>query len=273
MDKLNILENDGELHRKRNEILDWITTEDYSPTHCDNISRRHAGTGQWFINSTEFQDWLGSTGQTLYCPGLPGAGKTTLTAIVIDHLLARFTQTPDNNIGIAYIYFNFKTRAQQTEDDILASLLTQLCRLKEAIPEDIQKHYDKLGETKRERRLTHFELIRFLETVARNFQKVLIVLDALDECRFDTMSRLMRDLFDIQKTCKINLFATSRNIPGIAAEFNTRGSAVSMEIRASEEDVLKYLDGQMSRLPLFAQRDRDLQEQISTKIAKSVQGM
>jgi len=272
VDKLNLREDEEERQRKRNEVLDWVTQDDYNHTHHDITNRRCAGTGQWFLNSDEYQSWLGSTGQTLYCPGLPGAGKTTLTAIVIDDLMTRFSQTPDNNVGIAYIYFNFKTQTQQTQDNILASLLKQLSSLKESIPEHVQKLYDQLQKAKR--RLTHFDIKQNLETVAKTFPKVFIALDALDECQFNTMSHLMKDLFDLQKACNVTLFATSRNIPRISAEFsNPERPCLSMEIRASEEDVLKYLDGQMHRLRPFARRNKDLQGQISTAIANSVQGM
>lgn len=91
--------------QKRQAILDWLTPVDYSPQHHDFISRRQEGTGQWFLRSPEFQTWLKNNGQTLFCPGFPGAGKTIIAAIVIDQLLAKFQHDP--HTGIAYIYCNF----------------------------------------------------------------------------------------------------------------------------------------------------------------------
>ncbi|OBT86225.1 hypothetical protein VE02_05891 [Pseudogymnoascus sp. 03VT05] len=46
--------------RKHQEqaILDWLTPIDYAPQQSDFISRRQTGTGQWLLNSTEFQSWL-----------------------------------------------------------------------------------------------------------------------------------------------------------------------------------------------------------------------
>ena len=66
------------------KILDWLTPVDYGPQQTDNIRRRQPGTGQWLLDSAEYQTWLKTSKQTLFCPGIPGAGKTILTSIVID---------------------------------------------------------------------------------------------------------------------------------------------------------------------------------------------
>ena len=67
-----------------------------------------------------------------------------------------------------------------------------------------------------------------------------------------------------------NPTATSRFIPDITEEF--KGSP-SLEIRANDGDVRKYLDGHMSRLRPFVSRKPDLQEEIKTQIVKAVDGM
>jgi Ni2+-binding GTPase involved in maturation of urease and hydrogenase len=59
--------------------------------------------------------------QTLFCPGIPGAGKTILTSIVVENLLTRFKDEP--SVKIAYVYCNFRSQDQQRVEDLLASLL------------------------------------------------------------------------------------------------------------------------------------------------------
>ena len=49
--------------------------------------------------------------------------------------------------------------------------------------------------------------------------------------------------------------------------------SVSLEIHASKEDVQRYLNGRMSRLPSFVSRSRDLQEKIKTEISMAIEGM
>jgi hypothetical protein len=88
------------------KVLDWLTLVDYGPQQTDYIRRRQPGTGQWLLDSPEFQTWLNTENQTLFCPGIPGAGKTILTSIVVEELTTRFSNDP--TIGIAYIYCNFR---------------------------------------------------------------------------------------------------------------------------------------------------------------------
>jgi Cdc6-like AAA superfamily ATPase len=106
------------------EILNWLTDIDYGPQQTDYIRRRQAETGQWLLDSSEFEAWVENNNQTLFCPGIPGAGKTILTSIVVDNLTSRFRN--DSKTGIAYIYCNFGRRDKQKIDDLLSSLLKQL---------------------------------------------------------------------------------------------------------------------------------------------------
>lgn len=49
--------------------------------------------------------------------------------------------------------------------------------------------------------------------------------------------------------------------------------STSLEIRASDKDVQRYLDANMSQLPSFVLRSPDLQEGIKIEIVKAVDGM
>jgi hypothetical protein len=103
------------------KVLDWLTPVNYGPQQSDFINRRQPGTGQWLLDSPEFQTWLNAENQTLFCPGIPGSGKTILTSIVVDYLYSKCQIDP--SIGIAYIYCNFRRQDEQKIDDLTASLL------------------------------------------------------------------------------------------------------------------------------------------------------
>src|SRR5437016_5081120 len=104
-------------------ILEWLTPIDYAPQQSDYVRRRQPGTGQWFLDSTEFQSWLDTGNETLFCPGISGAEKTIITAIMIDNICAKYKD--NTKAGIAYIYFNFRRQEEQKLDDLLASLIKQ----------------------------------------------------------------------------------------------------------------------------------------------------
>ncbi|KAF7155865.1 hypothetical protein CNMCM5623_008745 [Aspergillus felis] len=124
----------SKLDRKEDlEVLNWLTPVDHGSQHSDFLKRRQSGTGRWFLESDEYQSWLNAKNQTLFCPGIPGAGKTILTAIVIDDLTARFLN--DLSIGIAYVYCNFRRQNEQKVEDLLASLLKQLSQEQPALPD------------------------------------------------------------------------------------------------------------------------------------------
>src|SRR5205085_11562978 len=108
-------------HEEHQAIVDWLISIDYASQHSDFIRRRQEGTGQWLLDSAEFQRWLSQKQQTLFCPGIPGAGKTMTTAIVVDSLSKRFES--DGSIGIAYLYCNFRQQRDQKPEDLLAGLL------------------------------------------------------------------------------------------------------------------------------------------------------
>ena len=78
-------------HQRHHLIAGWISTTDSPPQQSDFIARREDGTGQWFLESSIFTTWLQEPKSSLFCPGIPRAGKTILAAITIDHLSKKGT--------------------------------------------------------------------------------------------------------------------------------------------------------------------------------------
>ncbi|PQE05385.1 hypothetical protein CJF31_00011154 [Rutstroemia sp. NJR-2017a BVV2] len=254
--------------QSRQTILDWITPIDYALQQSDFISRRQAGTGQWLLNSAEFKAWVETDKRTLFCLGIPGAGKTILTSIVVEELSTRFDN--DGNIGMAYLYCNYRQQHEQNLEALFASLLKQLVQEQPSIPDNVKTLYDRHKDKRT--RPSFDEILGILQTVVTIYSEVFIIVDALDECQISDGCRqsFLSNLFKLQATCRVNLFATSRPISSIEKEFE---GSVKLEIRASEEDVRRYLEGYMFRLPGFVARSPELQEEIKTDITNAVDGM
>jgi hypothetical protein len=248
------------------KVLNWLTSVDYGAQHSDFLKRRQPGTGQWFLGSAEYQTWLSSSKQTLFCPGIPGAGKTILTAIVIDDLTVRFPL--DQSFGIAYIYCNFRQQNEQKVEDLLASLLKQLSQGRPSLPESVSSLYDR--HKKKRTRPSFDGISNALRVVAGIYSRVFILVDALDECQVsdDCRTRFLTEIFRLQATCGVNVFATSRFIPQIRERFN---GSITLEVRASDQDVQQYLKARIvqSESKLLA----SISEEIQTSITKAVDGM
>lgn len=251
-----------------NEILNWITPTDYGSQQTDYLRRRQQETGQWFLGSAEFQAWLKESKQTLFCPGIPGAGKTILTSIVVEELISRFQNS--ESIGVAYVYCNFKRQREQRAEDLLASLLKQLARGRSSLPDHVRFLYDK--HRVKQTRPSLDEISRTVHSIAAIYSRIFIIIDALDECQVSEgcRTRFLDKIFDLQDKCGISIFATSRFIPEILEKF--KGS-VSLEIRGSAEDVRRYVDGHISQLPSFVGRNPDMKEEVASGIVKAVDGM
>jgi hypothetical protein len=249
------------------KVLNWLTLVDYGSQQTDYIRRRQPGTGQWLLDSTEYQTWLATGKETLFCPGIPGAGKTILTSIVIDDLTTRFK---NDDIGVAYLYCNFRRQNEQNAEDLLASLLKQLSQRRSSLPGCVEKLYE--DHKKKETRPSFDEISRALQSVVALYSRAFIIVDALDECKESNgcRTRLLSEIFSLQSMKGANLFVTSRFIPEITEKF---GGSLSLEVRAIDEDVERWMDGHMSQLPSFVRGNQDLQQEIKTEIVKAIDGM
>jgi len=249
-------------------VFDWITQADYAIQQSDFLRERQGGTGQWLIQSKKFQSWLESSQQTIFCPGMPGAGKTMITSIVVKYLHESFHDEP--KVGVAYIYCNFQRGQEQTPEDLLASLLKQLIQERNDIPQAVMELHE-LHKKKRTRP-SFDELLRTLRTVLGDNSRNFILVDALDECQVTNngRERFLSTIFGLQSTTGANIFATSRHIPDIAKRFE---GSIKVEIRATDEDVREYVRSRSSELPECVQSTTGLRTEVEDGIAVAVEGM
>ena len=191
-----------------------------------------------------------------------------ITSIIVDHLCNRFQN--DGSVGIAYLYCNFRRQQEQKPAGLFASLLKQLVQEQPSVPESIKGLY--ICHKDRRTRPSSDEILKVLSSVICDYSRTFIIIDALDECQVSDGVRriLLSKIFNLQAKTAVSLFATSRFIPEIEKEFK-RG--LSLEIRASDEDVRRYVDNHMLQLPSFVSNNLNLKEEIKTTIVNAVGGM
>ena len=258
--------NDATIIEQKTKVLNWLTPINYGLQQSDFIKKRQEGTGNWLLNSDEFQHWLHHSKETLFCQGIPGSGKTIMASIVISHLDAKFKN--DADIGIAYLYCNFRQHYQRS--DLFSSLLKQLSWRRSIVPESIQRLYEHHRD--KQTRPSFDEVFRELQSIIANYRRIFIIIDALNECQVSNggQRKFLTETLTFQAKTGANIFTTSRINPEITKLFE---QSITLEIRARNEDVQRYLDGQMSRLPSFVQRSPNLQVEIKATISKAVDSM
>ncbi|KAL6888004.1 hypothetical protein GGI43DRAFT_430957 [Trichoderma evansii] len=213
MEKQSVIRIESKIVSKEHmEILEWLAPGKYGLQQSDYFDRRQPGTGQWLLKSTEFQEWIQTSKQTLFCQGIPGAGKTILTSIVINDLYKRFDQ--DRTFSERQIF--------------LPNIVKDLY------------HSHRVKNT----RSSLEEIYEVLQSVAQIYSKDFLVVDALDECQASNNNRkkFLTKIFALQNTTETKVFATSRYVQDIRNEFD---GSILLGIRARDEDIRHYLKDRM----------------------------
>lgn len=189
-------------------VMEWLSPSDFPAQQDDIISRREKGTGQWFLDSVEFKSWLEGNSKTLFCHGMPEAGKTMMAAIAIDHL-CRMAQA---GVGLAYLFCSYKSQFNQNLHGLLCAILKQLVQSRMDISAPVTRLYDHHMEEKSRPPLD--DIFKALITICSNYTGVCFVVDALDECsnQNGTRRQLIENLRNLQAKTNVRLLFTSRSI-------------------------------------------------------------
>jgi len=188
-----------------------------------------------------------------------------IAAIAIEHLL---TSVQNSSIGVSYVYCNYKDEENQSISSLLAVLVKQLVQTRPLIAGPVERLHQKHAD--RGTKPSFDEILGVFKEVLAEYSTVYIVVDALDECQDGTRRQLLAELHDLRTGHDIRLMATARFIPEIGASF---GEAAKLEVRASDEDVRRFVAGQMHRLPRCIRNDSALQDMIQDKFVDAADGM
>lgn len=240
------------------KILSWISPLEPQKRHYDIRQKRLEGTGGWFLQQLEFQQWIDEyspkqnstdTGSILTCSGIPGAGKSVICSLVIDDLITRFP--PEGDVCVAYLYCDYRDQLDQTPVNMIGALLKQaISTLNESysLPEELVEALRKRQKKRGGEQLNLKESHDFLVKAVKQFEKFYICLDALDECNTKHCANLLESLANVTKEssqeCEIRLFVTGR--PHLGWEDYIRrhpslGAPVHICLEANQDDIRKFI--------------------------------
>ncbi|KAF8466029.1 hypothetical protein BDZ91DRAFT_641681, partial [Kalaharituber pfeilii] len=109
------------------ELLKILSPLEPHKRHRDIKCKRVSNTGDWILDTEQFKTWkqgINVESQVLSFLGMPGAGKTVLTSLVIDHLLGHTAKQPA--AGVAYLYCDYRDQHVMDTVNVIGSLIKQL---------------------------------------------------------------------------------------------------------------------------------------------------
>lgn len=247
--------------------MEWLSSTDYPAQQHSIMSQKQGGTAQWFVDSPAFKRWRSGAEKTLFCPGMPGAGKTMMAAVAIDFLSKSLLA---DSVGLAYLFCSYDARADQTATSLLTALLKQLVQRRPEIADPVKQVYEDYLDKSSKPSLA--EIVKLTRFICERYRTVFIVVDALDECTEKNCVRvsLVDALRDLQTSFDVRLLFTSRFIPEIEKQFE---SDLHLEIRASEGDVRRFVAAQMPNMPACIRNNEDLKLEVQERIVQAVGGM
>lgn len=258
------------------KVADWLAPGNYVDHQNHTYEKVQDKSGQWLLNSQEYEKWLWHGQGNLVLSGIPGGGKTFLASIIINNLRDHFDSNPD--ILVMYFYNSYLRKAEQTAPLMVASLLRQAFKHDTARASPVRMLYHTHHTKGRDSRPTLGELVSCLCEVLRLFSHAFIVFDALDECHSSDSDYLrQRNLFlahlaDLQldASSKISILVTTRPTQEDLPILN---NSLVLTVSAHDCDIESYVTSQFTSSFKKFFKDSSVQNEIRRKVVNVSQGM
>lgn len=267
----------------RTEVLNWLSPLTFRSFHEEvrnkavhqdtTVHARNSGkySGKWLLESDAFEEWRSRETRKLWYHGMPGAGKTVLASVVIDHMIQLSRSLPEtNSFKVAYLYLTYKQ--QHSLVHLLGSIIRQLIQDDAQLPDLVLKEYNQ-HKNRGNEAPTQQELSIMLASLVTQ-RPLYIIIDGLDECPRDTRRPLVKLLQpDSFQSLKLNILITSR----LLDEFETLAKGFErIDIKADARDLNLFIDSKFDEdayLSGFAELDPKLQQDVKEAIRKAWDGM
>ena len=252
----------------------WLQAPDVSVNHYANYAKHHPRTGEWFLNSHRFANWLVERNSFLWINGFAGSGKSVLCSSIIRRTFRETLQETKtkNKVGVAFYYFDFNDESKQDAHGMLRALLLQLSSQFHGGERELEQ----LRVLSEPYRPSQDVLIQSLQTFLARFHDIYIILDALDECPRDrSREDVLKVIEVVRGWClpSVHLLVTARDHLDIRRSLDpSHGSDISMKNSGIDKDISDFVSHQL-------QNDRMLQRwkvrhgEILEKLTQGAQGV
>ncbi|TFK17730.1 ankyrin [Coprinopsis marcescibilis] len=220
------------------KIVEWLSDINYHAIQADNYGKRAEGTGEWAFDDPKIVDWMGGSLGVLWGVGMPGAGKTVLASIIINHLLQK--AKANKRIFVAFAFSRYTD--QFTGDKVLGGLLRQVVQDHPSTLAFVKPMYD--YHHQRKTRPSQKELLDVIRAIFNSdlFDEKFCALDGLDEAFEDTQV----DVLDALASLPANLLLMSRPLPLLKDRVP---DALFIDIILHEADIIQMIENKIGHMP------------------------
>ena len=121
-----------------NAVVEWLSPLNMLAKQASLTNASGEGNGRWLLESKPLQSWTQGERSILWCPGIPGAGKTFLSSIVVQHLRK---VSKDKRIGVFVLYCSYNDPQTQSIEFLVAELLKQAIQATNEVCPSLQDLY------------------------------------------------------------------------------------------------------------------------------------
>lgn len=188
------------------------------------------------------------------------------SSLVVDWLR---NQTRGQNTAVTCFYFDFAAQEEQTPTGILGSLIKQMISGMERIPEAISRALQE-QKAANGRKPQLVDIVKMLQLITSSLPTFMVI-DAMDECRFEHRIGLLNSLEQIlDKSLGTRIFIAGRPYIGSEVEKRLPRRVTSISVGPARDDIARFLRARLSEDETPDAMDGSLEADILEKIPESV---
>ncbi|KAI9778532.1 MAG: hypothetical protein M1839_008063 [Geoglossum umbratile] len=240
----------------------------------------HRGTGRWILDNSNFQTWFqGAQSSCLWCNGIPGAGKTVTTSVIVYQ--AKFSRER-NGSALAFFYCDSSEPQTLSALTVLGTFTKQITshfeKLSKPIPAILRGKIEQIQDEGRSS-FDIDELTDILLDLATKSLETFFILDGLDACEPNDREEILgffEQLLNIKAPrSSVKVLISSREDADVSRSIS---SCLQLPICATHTsaDICDYVGATVDsriRSKKLIVRDDALVTEIKEKLTDGAQGM
>ncbi|CUS10696.1 unnamed protein product, partial [Tuber aestivum] len=264
-----------EVQREFREVQRWLNVVDPATNFSSALAVREPGTGNWLLEAPDYKNWKGGSGGVFWLHGMPGCGKSVLSATVIEDIQSLCSMSDD--CALAYFYFTFSDSQKQNLANMLLSLIGQLLRAPSdpVLPDEIMKLYHNSKAIGTSPNIKDLQTV--FSCIAKLSKKAFIILDAVDEFPKETRGSVLSWISELRanhNAQSLSILVTSRPETDIVRSLEpVTAFAISLQSEIIDADIRAYIQNSLDGKDGFKKFTKEIRSEIEDTLVSRAQGM